>query len=252
MSQLEQYPLEVTRALLERARAARFSLGEDTAIVAVQHLLRQTVDLFRVVAGMGVSFKNIFALGKIYSNSPPVMRTLRTMGVTVIDARFPEPGEFQSYFQRDVERLWQVAAKTIAQRGIKRVIVLDDAGACITAVPVDVLRRYLVCAVEQTTSGVCLVQEAPPPFAVMSWARTAVKLEIGGPVFAEALVDRLNTKFLNDRSLRGERIGIIGLGSIGKGVANLAAKQGSKVLFYDADLDLQIPSSLRERITRVG
>ena len=252
MSQLEPYPLEVTRSLLERAQAARLSLGEDTAIVAVQHLLRQTVDLFRVVAGMGVNLKNIFALGKVYSNSPPVIRTLRDMGVTVIDATFPEPGEFHSCFQRDIERLWQVAAESLAQRRIRRVIVLDDAGACITSVPVDILRRYEVCAVEQTTSGVFLVREAPPPFAMMSWARTAVKLEIGGPIFAHALVERLNTKFLNDRSLREERIGVIGLGSIGKGVANLAARQGGEVLFYDADPDLQVPSSLNERITQVG
>jgi hypothetical protein len=77
-----------------------------------------------------------------------------------------------------------------------------------------------------------------------------VKLEIGGPIFAHALVDRLNTRFLNRKLLRGEQIGIIGLGSIGKGVANLALRQARKVLFYDADPDLQIPSSLRERIGR--
>lgn len=250
-SQLEQYPLEVTRTLLERANAARFSFGEDTAIVAVQHLLRQTVDLFRVVAGMGVNLKNIFVLGKVYSNSLPVIRTLREMGVTVIDTTFPEPGEFHSYFQRDVERLWETAAESFTQRRIRRVLVLDDAGACITSVPADLMRRYAVCAVEQTTSGVMLVQDTPPPFAVISWARTAVKLEIGGPVFAQALVERLNTKFLYDRSLRREQVGIIGLGSIGKGVATLAARQGSEVMFYDADPDFHAPSSLSEQITRV-
>lgn len=250
-SQLEQYPLEVTRTLLERAKAARFAFGEDTAIVAVQHLLRQTVDLFRVVAGMGVNLKNIFVLGKVYSNSFPVIRTLREMGVTVIDSTFPEPGEFHSYFQRDVERLWETAAESLAQRRIRRVLVLDDAGACITNVPDEIMRRYAVCAVEQTTSGVMLVQDTPPPFAVISWARTAVKLEIGGPIFAQALVERLNTKFLNDRSLCREQVGIIGLGSIGKGVATLAARQGSEVLVYDADPDLHVPSSLSEQITRV-
>ena len=125
MSQLEPYRLEVTRALLERARAARFSLGEDTAIVAVQHLLRQTVDLFRVVAGMGVNLKNIFALGKVYSNSLPVTRTLREMGVTVIDSTFPEPGEFHACFQHDIEKLWQVAAESLAQRRVNRVICLE-------------------------------------------------------------------------------------------------------------------------------
>ena len=113
MSQPQPYSLEVTRALLDRARTARFSFGEDTAIVAVQHMLRQTVDLFRTIAEMGVNPKNIFALGKVYSNSVPVMRTLREMGVTVIDSSIPSPGEFYPHFQHDIERLWEVAAETL-------------------------------------------------------------------------------------------------------------------------------------------
>ena len=212
MSQPQPYRLEVTRALLDRARAARFSLGDDTAIVTVQHMLRQTVDLFRIVAGMGVNLKNIFALGKVYSNSSPVIRTLREMGVTVLDSSTPAPGEFHPYFRHDVERLWEVAAQTIGQRRVKRVIVLDDAGVCITSVPPHILSGYAVCAVEQTASGMFLVEDKPPPFAVISWVRAAVKLEIGGPIFAQSFLDKLNTKFLQDGSLRGERIGIIGFG----------------------------------------
>ena len=251
MSQLQPYLLEVTRALLDRAREGQFSLGEDTALVAVQHMLRQTVDLFRTVAEMGVSLKNIFALGKIYSNSPPVLRTLRRMGVTVIETTIPPPGEYHSSFQHDIERLWQTVAESLAQRRITRVIVLDDAGACIASVPEEILRRYNVCAVEQTSSGVFLLEESPAPFAVISWARTAVKLEIGGPVFAECMIDKLNEKFLHGRSLHGRRVGIIGLGSIGRGVANLAARQGNEVVFYDSDVDLEPPSSLRGKVTRV-
>jgi hypothetical protein len=252
MSQLYPCPLEVTRALLTRAKAARFTFGDDTAIVAVQHMLRQTVDLFRTVAEMGVNAKNIFALGKVYSNSVLVMRTLKDMGVTVIDSNMPPPGEFHRYFRHDVERLWEVTAEAISSRHIKRIIVLDDAGVCITNVPSNILSRYTLCAVEQTTSGMFLCEEKPPPFAVMSWARAAVKLMIGGPVFAQSFVDKLNTKFLRGRSLHGERVGVVGLGSIGSGVANLAARQGNKVCFYDPDPDLQFRSSLHEGITRAS
>lgn len=251
MSYPQAYPPEVVRALLDRARAAGFNFGEDTAIVAVQHMLQQTVELFRAVAGLGVNLRNVFALGKIYSNSLPVMRTLRAMGVTVINTTVPEPGEFHPYFQRDVEGLWEIAAETLAARRIRRIIVLDDAGACITSVPVDVVRRYAVCGVEQTSSGMFLFEESPPPFAVISWARAAVKLEIGGPVFSHSFVDNLNTQFLQGKSLRGEQIGIIGLGSIGKSIATLVGRQGSKVFFFDPNPDLQLPSSLHERIARV-
>jgi hypothetical protein len=233
MSELQLSPLKVTRAVLNCARAADFSFGEDTALVAVQHMLLQTVDLFETAAAMGLNLSNSFALGKVYSNSRPVIRNLRFLGVTVIESTTPAPGEFHSYFKRDVERLWQVALKTLEGRNVKRILVLDDAGLCITNVPAEVLRRYRVCGVEQTSQGVFLFEQKPPPFPVISWARSAIKLQIGGPIFSQCLLEKLNTDFLGGKSVRGETLGVIGLGSIGGALAKLAARQGFRVLFYD-------------------
>ena len=244
-------PLAVTQAWLDCARATGFNFGADTALVAVQHMLRQTVDLCGTAGAMGLPLKNIFALGKVYSNSAPVIRILRTLGVTVINTTVPAPGEFHSYFQRDINRLWNIAAEALSQRSIKRVIVLDDAGACIANVPADVLRQYSVCAVEQTSSGIFLFADEPPPFPVISWARTAVKLEIGGPIFAHTFVQKLHRQFLHGRSLHGEQAGVIGLGSIGRGVVELVSRQGGEVWFYDPNPDPYIPASLQTRIRRV-
>ena len=135
MSHPQHGSLEVTRSLSHCARGAKFHFGDDTALVAVQHMLLQTVDLLQTIGAMGLNLKNVFALGKVYSNSPPVIQLLRDMGVTVIDSTTPEPGEFRSYFQRDVERLWQVAAAKISERNIRRILVLDDGGDCITSAP---------------------------------------------------------------------------------------------------------------------
>ena len=238
--------LEVTNALSEQARAARFTFGEDTALVAVQHMLEQTVDLFATAGEMGLNLKNIFALGKVYSNSVHVIKTLREMGVTVIDSTLPEPGEFHSQFKRDIARLWQVVSDELDKRRIKRLLVLDDAGVCITNVPADMLQRYAVCGVEQTSRGMVLFEETPPPFAVISWARSAVKLKIGSPIFSQYLIDKLNTEFLRGEALQGKQLGIIGLGNIGRGIANLALTQGNDVLFYDPD-----PHVLHGRVARV-
>ena len=231
MSDPHPSSLQVTRALQDCAKATGFHFGEDTALVAVQHMLLQTVDLFKTAAAMGLNLKNIFALGKVYSNSPPVIRTLQDMGVTVIESTTPEPGEFRSYFQRDVERLWQIATETLRKRNIRRILVLDDGGVCITSVPPEVLQRYALCGVEQTSLGMFLFEEKPPPFAVMSWARAAVKLEIGGPIFSQCFIDRLHTEFLRGRTLQGEQVGVIGMGSIGRAVANMAVRQNNEVLY---------------------
>ena len=247
MSHPQTGALEVTRSLSNCARSANFHFGEDTALVAVQHMLWQTVDLFQTIGALGLNLKNVFTLGKVYSNSPPVIQTLRDLGVTVIDSTTPEPGEFRAYFQRDVETLWRVAEETLRQRNLRRILVLDDGGDCITSVPPEVLQRYALCGVEQTSRGMFLFAEQPPSFAVISWARAAVKLEIGGPIFSQYFVEQLQTQFLRGRTLRGERIGVIGMGSIGRAVAQLAMRQGNEVLYFDPNTDLP----LSDRFTRV-
>jgi hypothetical protein len=243
--------MEVSQGLIGCARAARFEFGEDTAIVAVQHMLWQTVDLFRAVGAMGLRPENIFALGKVYSNSIPVIRALREMGVTITESSMPKPGEFDEYFEQDIKHLWKVAQDGLAQRHIKRIIALDDGGRCITNTPPDLMRQYIIGGVEQTSLGMFVFEEKPPPFVVTSWARAAVKLQIGGPIFSHCLNEKVNTEFLDGKSLQGEELGIIGLGSIGQGMANLAARQGNNVMFYDPNPDLQIPQYLQNRITRL-
>jgi len=247
MPHSQQLSLEVTHALFERAKSTFFNFGEDTALLAVQHMLEQTVDLFDTIAGIGLSQRNIFALGKVYSNSRPVIETLRNKGVTVVETTTPEPGKFDEYFEQDTQKLWQLAAEKLASRRIKRILVLDDGGACITTAPVELLRRYPMCGVEQTSLGMFRFEKKPPPFAVFSWARAAVKLEIGGPIFSECLIDRLRNEFFDRKP---EQLGIIGMGSIGRAVANLGAREGKRVLYYDP-FQVDIGPTLRMRASPV-
>ncbi|HEY2964376.1 MAG TPA: NAD(P)-dependent oxidoreductase [Pyrinomonadaceae bacterium] len=251
MKKLQPSLMEVTRALSDCAREAGFDFGEDTAIVAVQHMLWQTVDLFEAVVALGVKRENIFALGKVYSNSPVVIGTLRDQGVNVLQSTIPQPGEFDRCFQLDVNELWQLVSRKLVSRNIKRILILDDGGTCITTVPRELLNRYSICGVEQTSFGMFLFEVEPPPFAVMSWARTAVKLQVGGPIFSHCLLVKLENRILSGQTLREKNLGILGLGSIGSSLANLAARQDNNVIFYDPDPLLQIPSCLRGRVTRV-
>ena len=251
MSKTESTPLAVTRALLNRARTVRFNLGEETALVAVQHMLLQTVDLLKTIGEMGLKLQNVFALGKVYSNSDVVIETLKEMGVTIVESTVPEPGEFHPNFDRDVRRLWRVAAAALGQRQIKRILVLDDAGVCITNTPADVLKRYTLYGVEQTSQGTFLFERKPPPFGVVSWARSAVKLEIGGPIFSQSFIYKFRTEFLHGASIAGAQVGIIGLGSIGKSVANLILREGAEIFFYDPNRSLQVPDYLHGGVTHV-
>lgn len=243
--------MEVTGALSRCARGSSFDFGDDTALIAVQHMLYQTVDLFQAAGEIGLNPENIFALGKVYSNSGPIISELRDMGVTVLDSTFPQPGAFDETFGRDVRRLWSIVGERLAQRRIKRILVLDDGGKCITSIPVELLLQYEVAGVEQTSLGMFVFEDNPPPFAVVLWARSAVKLMIGGHIFSHCLINRLHAQFLRGNSLEDVEVGIIGLGSIGKGLADFASRQGSKVSFYDPNPNLYVPPCLSRRLTRV-
>lgn len=251
MTKLSVSLMEVTRALSNAAKAAHFDFGEDTAIVAVQHMLWQTVDLCEAIAALGVRRENIFALGKVYSNSPVVIGVLRDLGITVVQSSTPKAGEFEQHFQYDVSQLWKLVAQRLSHRNIKRILVLDDGGRCSTSIPVELLRRYTVAGVEQTSFGMFLFEKEPPPFAVMSWARAAVKLQIGGPLFSQCLLAKLQSRVLGGVTLTGENVGIIGLGSIGRAMAHLAEREGNNVMFYDPDTQLEIPDYLHGRVTRL-
>ena len=243
--------MEVTGAISHRARNARFTFGDDTVLVAVQHMLAQTVDLFRALGETGLNPENIFALGKVYSNNATVISAIRDLGVTVLESTLPEPGRFDDAFEQDIKRLWQVVTEKLESRHIKRIIVLDEGGHCVTNTPPELLRKYLFAGVEQTSRGIFIFEENPPPFAVFSWARAAVKLQIGGHLFSHCLVDRLRSDFLNGKPLHGLEIGIAGLGSIGRGLANIVLRDGGRVFFYDPASHFKVPLCRQDRVTRV-
>jgi hypothetical protein len=243
--------LDVTRALAERARTANFNFGEDTAVVAVQHMLWQTIDLFEALVALGIKREHIFALGKVYSNSPIVIAALRNRGINIIESSAAKPGEFDDSFQTDVNRLWQVLQRSLARGRIRRILILDDGGKCATSMPSELLTRYGVAGVEQTSFGMFVFEHSPPPFAIVSWARSAVKLQIGGPLFSQCLLANVQSRVFQGKLLTGENLGIIGLGSIGSAVANLTERQRNNVFFYDPNPEYQVPAYLLGRVARV-
>ena len=243
--------MEVTQALVSSAKAHGFEFGIDSAIVAAQHMIWQTVDLFRTIADLGVRPENVFVVGKIYSNAPQVIDELSRIGITVTHTTTPPHGEFNKCFRRDVARLWKIAERHLSRRKIRRIIVLDDGGECISNTPPHLIERYSIAGVEQTSLGMVIFEKRPPPCAVTAWARSAVKLLIEGPIFAHGLLSKVDTEFLNDGVLRDKEVGVIGLGSIGTATAKLALLQGNRVFFYDLNPHVFIPPELQDRIMRL-
>jgi len=239
--------LPVTKAVIAQAQAANFRF-ESTAIVGVQHMLWQTPDLCRGLGRLGVEPTNIFMLGKVYSNGAEVIKTLRNEGISVPDSTMPHPGEFNQFLEMDVAHLWENVRRAIRNRNIKHILVLDDGGQCIKHMPPDLTQDYLIAGVEQTSSGILELEKHPSLFPVISWAKCAIKTYISSPIYSIAVIDELARVKGND--LLGQEIGIIGLGSIGMGMAEALIRQGSSVQFYDPSPNSIVPEHLQGKIGR--
>ena len=131
--------MEVTGALSRCARNAGFSFGADTVWLPCSTCFTRQWIYSGHWARL-VSNRKTFSLGKVYSNECFGDLHPAKMGVTVV--KTGKPGHFDEAFEQDIKHLWTTVTENLAQRHIKRIIVLDDGGRCVTNIPPDLLSRY--------------------------------------------------------------------------------------------------------------
>ena len=63
---------------------------QSTIIFGVQHILETTASLFKAFIDLGIPAENIWVMGKIYSTSLPVAKTIRALGIHLADDPIPQ------------------------------------------------------------------------------------------------------------------------------------------------------------------
>jgi len=202
-------------------------------IIAVQHLLRSTGSLFETVIRYGIKPQHIFITGKIYSTNFETSVKLKKLGINVIESTVPDKlGYYISFLEKDVKLMWNELIKALTPGA--KIIILDDGGFVLKNVPDEVLSKYKVFGIEQTTSGVRL-QKSFKNFPVIHVATSAAKRIIEPPIVSEAVKIQLGKKI---KELKPDVIGIVGYGNVGKAIANEFHKR-YRILIYDSDLDIK-------------
>jgi len=205
---------------------------DDVAVVCVQHLLETTGSLFEKLIEVGFVSKNIHVLGKLYSTNEQVQQRLRTLGIQVYEngKRF-EWGGYSRRLSEDIAAMW----RSIVDRGTldlaRKVIVLDDGGACIASVPSIVVDSIPVIGVEQTMSGITLNRCERPAIPFIGVGSSAAKVLIEPPIIQEALFHKARKK----TPLKSGTAGIVGFGYIGRAVAAGLLSQNIPVVVYDIE-----------------
>lgn len=203
----------------------------DIGLVCVQHLLETTGSLFEKLIELGFRPQNLHVLGKAYSTDRSVHRRLIEMGVQVHsnEARF-EYGKYSNQFAKEIQCMWMKAAVSLAQRGVSRVVVLDDGGMNIATVPSAFASKIPTIGVEQTMSGIALNRNEPPPIPFISVGSSPAKVLIEPQIIQREVF----TKVLPIvKSLRSKTVGVVGTGHIGRAIISGLLRAGANVLVND-------------------
>ncbi len=216
------------------AELCQFNL-HDTAVIARQHLLSTTYDLFERLFAKNLKPKNTFLLGKCYSTNKETFDNFTSKGVYVspYSTAFDSYRSFDEQSREVIEELLDSAAHL---SGLERVVILDDGGDLILAAN-KIFKN--ACGVEQTSSGFRKISQAPLEYPVVNVARSEAKLKLESPMIAEAIAVKLQPYLKND-----SKVLVVGNGPIGNSIYEKLSKRyfvtSKQELFSDSKLKLDI------------
>ena len=203
----------------------------DVALVCVQHLLETTGSLFQKFIEFGFAPGNIHVLGKLYSTNSGVRKQLRELGIKVYESGTDFAwGAYAQQISEDISSMWQQAIMSGAFDNVRKIIVLDDGGGNIAAVPSILVNSIPIVGVEQTMSGIRLNRSERPLIPFIGVGSSAAKVLIEPRIIQEALFSRVV-----QRIPFGRTAGVVGNGYIGRAVREGLRAAGVEVFTYDKD-----------------
>ncbi len=203
---------------------------QHTGVLARQHLLSTTYDLFEKLFKKNLNPKHVFLLGKCYSTNKDVLNRFINSGAYVS----PHSDTFDSYrtfdeqTQQAIEELLAFSHSSLSN--LERVLVIDDGGDLLLAANGAFKNTF---GVEQTSSGYRKLNEASLKYPVVNVARCEAKLRLESPMIAGVVAEKIQP-YLRENS----NVLVVGNGAIGNCVYELLGRHYS-VTSYDISRNKQ-------------
>lgn len=203
-----------------------------TAIFYVHHPLQTSLNVIHAIVRLGASPKNIFILGKRYSECSDVVNALIKLGVNYQPCSMQiNLGKYSYSFIRDINWLWAQLISNLSE-DIQEILILDHGGHAVTYFPPTLLNKYKVIAIEKTTAGfIDIEKRGLPPFPIIDVANCAAKRFIESPMIASAVVNKIISTLPKDG--KNYICGVVGFGSIGQAITHKLLNIGYRVVLYD-------------------
>jgi len=245
---MEDVPhLPIVSRLAGAARSAGLRIPPETRVLAVQHMVRTNVTLFRTLFELGLEPVNTFLIGKGYSTSSACQRTLREAGVHVFeDLSPPQPGWYGETRTGELNAFWQTANGPRSLQARQKILLMDVGGRLLSLAETDCQsfsRVENVIGIEQTTSGIRRLQSTRRAFPIINVAQAAAKSFQEPPLLAANILDHLDSR--RPGRWPNVRVGVIGLGGVGQAIVTELVARGFDVMGWDRERSLSAVKAIQ-------
>lgn len=231
--------LNILDSMVSKIKPRLGSDLSDTVIVGVQHILETTASLLQALIKTGIPAENIWLMGKIYSTSLPVAKSILSLGVHLMyDAIPTKPDGYQKANREAISKMWTQLKKFIREHGnIKRIIVLDDGGRLIELSPDEFRINFQMAAVEQTRGGLYSKEVNSLLCPIIPVASAAIKNKYLEPLLIAKALFRAERTMTSLSFSKDKTCGIIGNGAIGRAIADYLLSNGYAVIGFDKNVN---------------
>jgi len=194
----------------------------NVVLIACQHLLGTTYNLFEELFKKGLKPENVFLIGKCYSTNEKVYQKFvdRKVHISESSKAFDSTISFDEQFQGYIEVFLQKVKGTINTKDFKKIIILDDGGGLLLFANDFFKDCSNFVGIEQTSSGYERLKDVNLLFPVFNIARSKAKLEYESPMVAELIVNKIED-YIKESHINNPKILVVGQGYIGKGITQL-------------------------------
>lgn len=210
---------------------------KNVVFVCVQHLLETNVELFSALIKLGADPYNIFLLGKRYSQSLFAIQKFMKLGIHLHNKNLPfSMSHFCDAFQEEIKDLWNTVEISLkGKKEVDTIVILDDGGYCLTAIPPHISEKYKLIGVEQTTAGIHRPGIAFIKNPIIQVASSAAKRVLESPIIASAVAKKI--EYYLPMISKQAKCGVIGCGAIGSAVMNKLKTLGYTTFGFDSSLN---------------
>ena len=210
---------------------------KNTFLLFYAHVLPSNYDFFCSLVDSGFDKDKIYILGKSHSTVPSVENKLKHNGLNVKSIGFPTKfGGFDEAVKEDISIFCKEVSHTIKQNENSNIIIVESGGLLRREIAKNFPANKLsngtnIFDVELTTQGTYFDYLFPTVEVALSKAKT----ELENDVIAQVVFNEMKIKNLLDKK---KQYGIVGYGTIGKGVEKTLQDNGYKVVCYDKNSEL--------------